>query len=524
MIVHRLLSLKNLIPAAFVLAALLLYGYQFNNGDQEEFLPLVYRILDPALYPGDMLVDFHSSYINIRTFFAYVLAAGTMVMDIAEWCFVLHAGCLFVMCRSLTLMAIRRTPWNVSAYLPSTLLLVLFSVPVGGNTLFDIQLTPTMPALALGCSALNKFDSRRYNTAIMLTGLATCFQLLIGLHLILLMSFSLALDRHALSVKTGLKLALIYFATAAPMLIPLLYRQFLIPFNGDQQLFFQVLFIFRNAHHYAPAYFPVYSYFKASGLVLLMLVVFMRQTREKNGKAPQFMLAVILGCIAYSVGFERLSSVTVAKTQWFKSTIWMTLYCIPVLSAYLADRISINRTLPARYLLIACALGALFLFNSALQPFKKLEYRYRLGNYRKRELQKIHEWMNDHLPDSAIVLSFPSDDALRCEVRRSTPVTFKAIVHEPAFMLEWYRRIHDYYHLTAETQGTLQEKIKQGDSLYHTLTVPRLIQGNDSIDFLIINTIQMGAAPVLQEKVKFRSGEFAVISLHNLQGGNSGLY
>lgn len=513
MIVQRLLSLKNLIPATFVLAALLLYGYQFNNGDQEELLPFVYRILNPACYPGDSLVDFQTSCFNIRTYFAYLLAAGNGIAGMAAWCFILHVACLFVMCRSLTNMAIRRSAWNISSMLPAVLLLVFFSVPVGGNTLFDIQLTPTMPALALGCVALENFDARRYSRAFLLTGIATCFQFLIGLQLMLLMLFSVLLDRHTLSIKARLKLVLFYLIAAAPMLVPLMYRQFMIPFSGDHEGFFQVLFIFRNGHHYDPASFPLTSYLKAAGFILLMLLVFIRQTREKNGKAPQFMLAVLLGCIVYSIGFAGLSSATVAKTQWFKSTIWMTLYGIPVLSAYLADRIRTDHILPAPYLLISCAVATAVLFNSARLPFKKMENRYRLGNYKKSDLQKIHEWMAVHLPDSAIVLSFPSDDALRCEVRRSTPVTFKAIVHEPAFMLEWYRRIHDYYHLSAATAGSLQQKIQQGDSRYHTVTVPDLLQGKDSIDFLIINTMQIGNLEIPRKKMQIRIGDYAVIGL-----------
>ena len=47
---------RILIAVGFALAFIAVYGYQFNNGDQEEHLPYVYKLLDSSLYPNDYLI------------------------------------------------------------------------------------------------------------------------------------------------------------------------------------------------------------------------------------------------------------------------------------------------------------------------------------------------------------------------------------------------------------------------------------------------------------------------------------
>jgi hypothetical protein len=515
MILESIVRKKTLIPIGFSLLALLVYGYQFNNGDQEEFLPYVYRILNPGLYPGDTLVDFQLQHFNIRFFFAYLLAGGGAVFGVDGWTFILQFTCLFFISRSLTEMASRRSPWNISLYLPSFFLLVFYSLPVGGNTLFDIQLTPTMPALAVGCYALERFDLRRYQPAMILCGIASCFQLLIGLHLMLLMLIIVVADRNALSLKLKLKLPFLYLLTASPMLVPMVYRQFLMPVVYQKDVYFDILFLFRNAHHYSPFHFPVTSYLKAVGFIAVMVFVFLRQTIEKNGKAPQLMAWVILGCIVYTIGFEEFKMETIAKTQWFKSTIWMVLYSIPVLSAFSSDSIRINIQPGYGKLLFLYVVVIFLLFNSSVLPLEKTAHRYKLGNYKKGDLQLLHEWINKHLPDSAIVLSFPSDDALRCETLRSTPVTFKAIVHEPEYMIGWYRLINTYYRLDRFHANTLNDKITLGDQLYHQKTVPGLLKTPGGINCLLINNMYYPEDRITQNRVLAKFGQYSAIELNS---------
>lgn len=491
MIFERIISKENLISVGFALTAILLFGYQFNNGDQEEFLPYVYKLLNPQLYPGDMLVDFQIHHLNIRYISAYFLAGGGYLIGLQNWLFIVHFSCLFFINKFLTAMAVRRSPWNLAAILPSFFLIVFYSVPVGGNTLYDIQFTPTMPALALGCFALERFDTKKYSLAMFLCGIASCFQLLIGLHLMILMLAVLFIDFRSLPISAKVKLPLVYIVAASPMLLPILYRQFYLPVTYDKDLYFDILFIFRNGHHYSPLLFPLKSYLKGFLFIILMIFVFLRQTREKNGKAPQFLVMVLIGCVVYSIGFEMLRIEAVAKTQWFKATIWMVLYSIPVISAFVSDRIRWNIETDIRKLMLVYAILILVLFNSEFIPTDQNRARYRLGNYKKDDLQLLHQWIKNNLPDSAVVLSFPSDDALRCETQRSSPVTYKAIVHEPEFMMEWYKRIQKFYGLDRSVEKTMNEQMIRGDSIYHSATLPDWINASEETDCLIINNLYL---------------------------------
>ncbi|MBK7964425.1 MAG: hypothetical protein IPK10_03340 [Bacteroidetes bacterium] len=67
---------RLLLAVLFATLFILVHGYQFNNGDQEEHLPYVYKLIDSNLYQNDYLVPVQFSQFSIRTYFALLIRAG----------------------------------------------------------------------------------------------------------------------------------------------------------------------------------------------------------------------------------------------------------------------------------------------------------------------------------------------------------------------------------------------------------------------------------------------------------------
>ena len=431
----------------FAVAAIFIYGYQFNNGDQEEHLPYVYRLLDPSLYAKDYLVPLQTSQFTVRFYFAWLVAGLGKIIPVEMAVFILHFLSLILINFSLSAMVFRRTASEWSMLITPLLILILNNTPLGGNGLFDVQLTCSMPAIALGLAGLNYFDAGKLKTGFALAGLAACFQALIGLHiglLLFLTSLTLSGRNRIKEALTGFFLFIIF---SSPMLVPVLIRQFSGGESYNSSEYFNILFLFRNAHHYAPQCFPAAKFVFMTGYLALIWLLLKKQASEQNRYIKVILFWVITGCIIYSAGFIFLRSETIAKTQWFKANVWLFYLSIVITAGAFGNVLKNAKAFGIiRNAAIVCSIGALILiFNSSILPVEKLQHRYKVGNYPKTDLQLMHDWIRTHVPINALMISFPGDDSFLCEAQRSTLVGFKAIIHEPEFILPWYEKIQRYY-------------------------------------------------------------------------------
>jgi hypothetical protein len=103
--------------------------------------------------------------------------------------------------------------------------------------------------------------------------------------------------------------------------------------------------------------------------------------------------------------------------------------------------------------------------NSAMIP--QLADKYQIGNYTKNDLTLMHEWIEKNTDINSIILTEPADNSFACEAKRSQPVSFKAIIHEPGFMLKWYTLVKEVYGITVEDVIPKKDKaMKLANSLY----------------------------------------------------------
>ena len=74
-----------------------------------------------------------------------------------------------------------------------------------------------------------------------------------------------------------------------------------------------------------------------------------------------------------------------------------------------------------------------------------------VGNYVRTDLEKMYSWIEKNTPEDVTVLTPPNDNSFSCQAKRSSPVQFTAIVHEPVFMLNWYALYSRIYGITLES-------------------------------------------------------------------------
>lgn len=504
---------RILIAVGFALAFVAVYGYQFNNGDQEEHLPYVYKLLDSSLYSNDYLIPRQVSTFTVRYFFAHLLALGGLLIPLEMLVFTLHLLSLFVSAYCISKMALKRSIWNVAGWVAPVLLLVWNTWTVGGNHLLDVQLTCSSLAMMLGSIALLKFDGDKPVQAAALAGLAALFQVLMGLQLFLIFSLTMLWRKRFFGWKKIVLSGLAFAGCSAAMLGPVLYTQLLTKVPGDDQLYHQVLFIFRNANHYHPLCFPLNDYLKEFIVLALLVFCFSRQSKEKNRYVPEFMIFVLLGSIVYSIGFYNDIS-SLVKLQWFKTNAWLVYYAIVPVSVFISDKLRRNiEVKPVVFmgLFSAIVVGFLLVTNSAILPLEKLRYRYKIGNYTKSDLQLLHEKIDREIPKDALILPMANDESFLCEAKRSIPVGFKAIIHEKDFMLNWYERMWELYQVSIKPGTCNQEVIARSKTLQNSQLPLKY-----KIDYRIIDSDLINYNPVIYGEEVFRQGPFILTKVRSL--------
>ena len=92
--------------------------------------------------------------------------------------------------------------------------------------------------------------------------------------------------------------------------------------------------------------------------------------------------------------------------------------------------------------------------------------RYQIGNYPKSDLSKMHFWIAANTPKECVILPLPDDDSFLCEAQRSIPVGYKAIIHEPFFLLPWYKNFYSIYGVGLLPGNINQHVIERAKLLY----------------------------------------------------------
>lgn len=462
-----------LVAFFYAVLFMVVYGYQFNSSDQEEHLPQVYKLLNPALYQGDYVVSDLLNNFGIRFFYVHVVYALAHVMPVSTACFVLQLTLLATFCFYLLRLVFLFFKTDATAYVaPMICLIALNRYTVGGNAISDSMLTCSVFANAACIAALYYFFAGRKMLPYGLAGLATLFQLLMGLHVFLLMAgVQLVTLFTSRGIFYTLRGAGIYLVTAGCMLVPVFARQFL-SHDVNSELYYYVLYVFRNPHHYLPSFFATGDYVKSMFLVALATTSILVVNPRFRKMLVVFMVLIVAGMLFYYFAFEVWGIQAMGKLQWFKTSTWLTLFCGIAISGWAVRFKKMHHYIANKYSpFVAGGVGLVLLWgvtHSEKIPVVALQNKYQVGNYKKTDLTLMHEWINKNTPPDARMISFVLDESFLCEAQRPMPVAWKAIIHEPWFMTRWYSDFTGCYHLTDTIKWERRDMKAIAEESYNT--------------------------------------------------------
>lgn len=484
-----------------VLFFILVNGYYVNCGDQEEHLPYVYKLLHPQLYQGDYLVPYQITHFTVRYFFAHLIAFFGKWFEVTDVVLFFYCLCLGVFSYITGKLAVKISR-NESAFVVAQIFaLTLFNNwTTGGNSIMDVQLTCTVFAATFGALSFYSGFRHRHWMMALFAGLASLFQVLVGLQVFLIVMFvMIGYDKTVFRLKNLVVTVGIYFLTAAPMLLPIFYHQFLSKQLYDFRLYDYILFDFRNAHHYIPAAFPLKDYLKISLIFLTAISILALGFYKEFRKFYSWMsLIIISGALIYAVVFGYYGVAAVGKLQWFKSTVWLSWASAIVISARICsfkmidsiwNRFSAQGSLVALFFILVCS--GFMLIGRNMHP--SLAHRYNFNGDPISDYQKMHVYIRNNTPVDCCVLSTPDDDGFLCEAQRPTPVAWKGIIHEPWFMMNWYTEFRTAYgNGNSLSEATLNYRLIP-DSLINLRIKPDLrvvdlsVKGPEIADSLILH-------------------------------------
>ena len=426
---------------------LLMKGYYFNTDDQAEHLPQVYQLLDPELYSKDYFVNYSNSVVTVRYCFERVMLFANNTIGLEWFAFIATFLCIALLAWSIMGIAEEMFPKSASKYLAPILLLVVFyGFTVGGNHIIYPSLISSTIAKAFGCYGMWQFFRGRWMLAGFAIGLGGLFQPLVAIQLTALLTGAEFL-RQPRSWARLVSFTLPAATLIGILIVPVLLRQ------SDQKpletaQYFEILYRFRNYHHYLPSLFPITHYIKAAGLMLAGIAGLLA-FRPKHWKFVSVLVGLIVfGLIVYSAFLELNVWPSFGKIQWFKTTIWLGLFGSIIVAEGLTRVPTLRkyfRVLRPTSMLsgVLVLLGLTVLTNSAWIP--RAEGKYMVGNRELTDLERMHHWIKENTENDALILIPPNDNSFTCQAKRSVPIHYTAIVHEPKFMLDWYAWYRDIY-------------------------------------------------------------------------------
>jgi hypothetical protein len=393
--------------------------------------------------------------------------------------------------------------------------------PVGGNHLQYTQLLCSTLAKGLASFALLHFFRKNYYLTFILLGIATLFQLLVGLQLFIVIVLYCIIVSNK-SILTIIQYVFLYLITSAYILFPVIYQYLTQTSSTGSQLFYDVLFNIRNPEHYRIEATPVLHLLAFLCFYILGMIILLRSSVNHKKTILFFITITTFFCFIQFISIRIEALHFLVAAQWYKSTIWIIalLSCV-ITIALTADRRPDNRfeVLGFRFqsklsnvnyqLSILIVLIAFVLFNSKKVPIAQIQGKYQIGNYQKSDLTLMHEWIFDHTPKDAVIISFPSDHSLLCEAKRSMPIEFRAMIHDKQYMNEWMNEVKNIYQV--DLLNNKDPMLDHLEQLYNSDgQIP--YQSSVKIDYKLVDRLKY-KVQIANNKVIHKQGSYWLLAL-----------
>lgn len=482
---------------AMALLFLLIKGYEFNSGDQAEHLPLVYKKLNPELYPYDYFVVANQNQYTVRFFYVETVYFFTKILGIETAVFLLTVLCISISAWAFWIIGYSLSKNCMAAYFsPPMVLLVFYNYfSLGTNLIQENLLVSGSFGLAFTALSIAWFIMKKFRMAFFWLGIAGLFHIMFAFNMFLILfSAYILFYRNLRPISEIIILSGLFFALSSTMLIPMVIKQLSDSTTYNHELYYQIQYIFRNYHHFMPSLFKTTHYIKfiAISLIGLLMIIFL-QIRQKKFLG-YFYFIVWFGFLLYWIALEHLHFMTIGKTQWPKgTTLWLSMFTAIFFAITIAEILNkmLNFYIKPHFIFIGSILFILsttfIITQSSLIPLKIIQGKYKIGNYHPDDLEKMHQWIEKKTAKNAVFLVPATNDRFQCETKRSIVSGYRAIIHEPWFMIPWFENFCTIYHVTLE-DGLHQNVYDILDERYHTYNLKKHANASYKIDYRLVNT------------------------------------
>ena len=448
------------------------WGYEYGRNDAMQTQAYAIFLNSPDLYPHDnYLQGIHTKVPNERFAFSYLLSLSGDYLELM--CVVMHV--LVTLLQFLLWYKIGRM-FIKTDYLIWLALLVIFvplyGVNLGGNELYYNSFFVSSLVKLMGLFGVFQLLKERYTLALLIFGLATLLQPVIGTQLFVTCAGVLFFGKilGAIQMKWWRWFAGVF----AFILTGGLWVIFLKFFFEDKGItntqFFEILFEFRSPHHYLPMEYGWINYLIIIPLIIFGTIFYL----IRNKKIGLFFLISWLGMLVYFVLVEGFSEINAASLQWFKMTIWMEAFSVIALFSILEKKLKfLQEKILAQiaFPVLACVgAGVLYvlIFSRSLF-FWNVPFDF--GNQRQTEVEaNISYLINKKTAEDALFLHPINFTTLKVYGERSSMVDYKVLVHRKVAMADWYQRIDDVYGVDVDSREVGLELFDLADENYRNLS------------------------------------------------------
>jgi len=434
------------------------FGYGFATGDQDEVLPFLIHTLDPSFFTNDWFVQTQAGAFSVRTYFVWALVPFCRVFPIESVVLFVYLLLWLAIASGAFRLGIELTNSKSAAAIAVVASLgVLHKWGLGSNDMVYSMLVPEMASWAIALPAIRYWVIGRRSWGAALLGIATWFQLLVGLLIFAVLCLErlwqmLEEENRAASAKAFLRTVGWFSLLALPAIIPIALQQLSSPAASAEPSIFYIVAPFRNPFHHMLFSFGAKSIIRFTILILGGAAALWWLTPGGQVKHSGFLFrlgsTILVVCAVTAIFTEWQPVLLIAKFQAFKLTVLMKLLVLILISAVIVgavpDRlVALGERLlePGRIrvwmlagVLVAMAIGWNVLPGA-------VDGRLVATKHARSDLGKMERWIESHADRNVVFAIPPSISSFRSNAKRAIVVNYAAFPYNDADMIEWYERI-----------------------------------------------------------------------------------
>lgn len=307
---------------------------------------------DSSYLINDWFVN-ENAVFTVRYYFSAMIANMSSAVDIEVIYFSVYLLAFFATAIGVFLISKHLFNNNLTGFLAIFLLFFGSTASLGGNWVFYSTLMPAHLANTFAVFAIYFFLKKREYVSFLLLGMASIFQVLIGLLVAgmllfhLLLSLRIKKERKNTLVKIIIS-SIVYCLLASVNIIPTLST---LSSDTSSSVIFETLGHIRHPWHYMPFQFSIMSYITFLSVIALFLVTLAQEKPNKKDHeiVKSVIIATILICLVGTIFVELVPVTAVLKLQAFKTTTFLMLFVYIYLGNFLrlilTEKVNVFKTL-----------------------------------------------------------------------------------------------------------------------------------------------------------------------------------